>query len=222
MLKQFLDREVAILVVAGIPPREAFLREVLRKIDYQRLYAADGGANILKEVDVLPDVIVGDLDSISSDSKAYYVDKGVRLETFPREKDFSDTELALDYLLKEGQKEVIVLGALGGRADHHLANTFLLPAFGRRGMNLHLLDECNLISYIKRGEYVIPQVENAYLSFFALGESGLSLSLEGVKYPLTKKQLPLGSSLCLSNRFTEDYARIEIFDGDGYAILSKE
>ena len=222
MLKQFLDREVAILVVAGIPPREAFLREVLRKIDYQRLYAADGGANILKEVDVLPDVIVGDLDSISSDSKAYYVDKGVRLETFPREKDFSDTELALDYLLKEGQKEVIVLGALGGRADHHLANTFLLPAFGRRGMNLHLLDEFNLISYIKRGEYVIPQVENAYLSFFALGESGLSLSLEGVKYPLTKKQLPLGSSLCLSNRFTEDYARIEIFDGDGYAILSKE
>lgn len=222
MLKQFLDREVAILVVAGIPPRETFLREVLRKLDYQRLYAADGGANILKEVDVLPDVIVGDLDSISSDSKAYYVDKGVRLETFPREKDFSDTELALDYLLKEGQKEVIVLGALGGRADHHLANTFLLPAFGRRGMNLHLLDECNLISYIKRGEYVIPQVENAYLSFFALGESGLSLSLEGVKYPLTKKQLSLGSSLCLSNRFTEDYARIEIFDGDGYAILSKE
>lgn len=222
MLKQFLDREVAILVVAGIPPRETFLREVLRKLDYQRLYAADGGANILKEVDVLPDVIVGDLDSISSDSKAYYVDKGVRLETFPREKDFSDTELALDYLLKEGQKEVIVLGALGGRADHHLANTFLLPAFGRRGMNLHLLDECNLISYIKRGEYVIPQVENAYLSFFALGESGLSLSLEGVKYPLTKKQLPLGSSLCLSNRFTEEYARIEIFDGDGYAILSKE
>lgn len=222
MLKQFLDREVAILVVAGIPPREAFLREVLRKLDYQRLYAADGGANILKEVDVLPDVIVGDLDSISSDSKAYYVDKGVRLETFPREKDFSDTELALDYLLKEGQKEVIVLGALGGRADHHLANTFLLPAFGRRGMNLHLLDESNLISYIKRGEYVIPQVENAYLSFFALGESGLSLSLEGVKYPLTKKQLPLGSSLCLSNRFTEEYARIEIFDGDGYAILSKE
>ena len=222
MLKQFLDREVAILVVAGIPPRETFLREVLRKLDYQRLYAADGGANILKEVDVLPDVIVGDLDSISSDSKAYYVDKGVRLETFPREKDFSDTELALDYLLKEGQKEVIVLGALGGRADHHLANTFLLPAFGRRGMNLHLLDECNLISYIKRGEYVIPQVENAYLSFFALGESGFSLSLEGVKYPLTKKQLPLGSSLCLSNRFTEDYARIEIFDGDGYAILSKE
>lgn len=222
MLKQFLDREVAILVVAGIPPRETFLREVLRKLDYQRFYAADGGANILKEVDVLPDVIVGDLDSISSDSKAYYVDKGVRLETFPREKDFSDTELALDYLLKEGQKEVIVLGALGGRADHHLANTFLLPAFGRRGMNLHLLDECNLISYIKRGEYVIPQVENAYLSFFALGESGLSLSLEGVKYPLTKKQLPLGSSLCLSNRFTEEYARIEIFDGDGYAILSKE
>ena len=222
MLKQFLDREVAILVVAGIPPRETFLREVLRKLDYQRLYAADGGANILKEVDVLPDVIVGDLDSISSDSKAYYVDKGVRLETFPREKDFSDTELALDYLLKEGQKEVIVLGALGGRADHHLANTFLLPAFGRRGMNLHLLDEFNLISYIKRGEYVIPQVENAYLSFFALGESGLSLSLEGVKYPLTKKQLSLGSSLCLSNRFTEDYARIEIFDGDGYAILSKE
>ena len=65
-------------------------------------------------------------------------------------------------------------------------------------------------------------MENAYLSFFALGESGLSLSLEGVKYPLTKKQLPLGSSLCLSNRFTEEYARIEIFDGDGYAILSKE
>ena len=222
MLKQFLDREVAILVVAGIPPREAFLREVLKKLDYQRLYVADGGANILKELDILPDVIVGDLDSISSDSKAYYVDKGVRLETFPREKDFSDTELALDYLLKEGQKEVIVLGALGGRADHHLANTFLLPAFGRRGMNLHLLDEFNLISYIKRGEYVIPQVENAYLSFFALGESGLSLSLEGVKYPLTKKQLPLGSSLCLSNRFTEEYARIEIFDGDGYAILSKE
>ena len=222
MLKQFLDREVAILVVAGIPPREAFLREVLKNLDYQRLYAADGGANILKEVDVLPDVIVGDLDSISKDSKTYYVDRGVRLETFPREKDFSDTELALDYLLKEGQKEVIVLGALGGRADHHLANTFLLPAFGRRGMNLHLLDECNLISYIKRGEYVIPQVENAYLSFFALGESGLSLSLEGVKYPLTKKQLSLGSSLCLSNRFTEDYARIEIFDGDGYAILSKE
>lgn len=222
MLKQFLDKEVAILVVAGIPPRAPFLRALLQKLDYQRLYAADGGANILKEVDILPDVIVGDLDSISGDSKAYYRDKGVRLETFPREKDFSDTELALEYLLKEGQKEVIVLGALGGRADHHLANTFLLPAFGRRGMNLHLLDEFNLISYLKKGEYLIPQVEDAYLSFFALGDAGLSLSLEGVKYPLSKKQLPFGSSLCLSNRFTKAYAKIEVFDGDGYVILSKE
>ena len=48
------------------------------------------------------------------------------------------------------------------------------------------------------------------------------MSLEGVKYPLSKKQLPFGSSLCLSNRFTEECAKIEVFDGDGYVVLSKE
>ena len=89
-------------------------------------------------------------------------------------------------------------------------------------MNLHLLDEFNLISYIKKGEYLIPQVEDAYLSFFALGDAGLSLSLEGVKYLLNKKQLSFGSSLCLSNRFTEECAKVEVFDGDGYMVLSKE
>ena len=75
---------------------------------------------------MIPDIVIGDFDSISSHEIKWITEKAVETRRFPPEKDQTDFELALDHAMKIGCKEIQVFGALGGRMDHTLANISLL------------------------------------------------------------------------------------------------
>src|SRR3954470_12794406 len=89
------------------------------------LIAADGGALPLLRAGIVPQVVIGDMDSISTAGLAELEAHGVTPQRFPREKDETDLELALLHTATAGATKIDILGALGGRWDHTLANVAL-------------------------------------------------------------------------------------------------
>ncbi len=99
--------------------------DVIDKLDY--IICADGGANFLMFTEIIPNMIVGDLDSIDEDVQHHYRNTPCEFIEFDTEEDKTDTHLSLEYSLKHIDcREIIILGALGLRFDHTLANLHLL------------------------------------------------------------------------------------------------
>ena len=100
--------------------------------------AVDGGFASLERVGCVPDVAMGDFDSLG-----YVPDglpSGVEVFEYPTRKDESDMELALRLAQERGFDEVEVYGAIGGRLDHTLANLQLLALFNERGLRVTAVD----------------------------------------------------------------------------------
>ena len=104
------------------------------------IICADSGVEHAFNMGIEPDLLVGDMDSISSVSLEKANKLGIERQQFPSEKDCTDTELALDIALKKGADEAIILGALGDRPDHSLANIFLMVGFKKLGLEVKLAD----------------------------------------------------------------------------------
>ena len=98
--------------------------------------AADGGANHLHQIGRKPQLVVGDLDSVSAETRAWL--KGVEQLRFSAEKDQTDLELAIQYAVRHSAEPIRIVGAFGGRIDHQLANILLLthPAWRSRDIRL--------------------------------------------------------------------------------------
>jgi len=95
--------------------------------DCELLIAADGGAKHFSDIGITPQVIIGDMNSVDSEDKLKN-NHGIRHIRHPAAKDKSDTELAVEYALGHGCKQVILLAATGGRLDHTLGNVALLAS----------------------------------------------------------------------------------------------
>ncbi len=111
----------AALIVCGSP--EAPTDELVTRLVGGAFFvvAVDSGADTLMRAGVTPDLLVGDSDSISAETAAWLLSKGVRSEIHPAHKDRTDLELALDAVAEVLPDEVWVTGASGGRPDHFLA-----------------------------------------------------------------------------------------------------
>src|SRR5689334_23251718 len=127
-----------IVIVAHAPDLEArpYLAQI-RAAD--SLIAADGGALPLLRLGLVPDLVIGDLDSLGAAGEAALREQSVELRRFPRAKDETDLELALLHAAALGATAIDILGALGGRWDHTLANVALLALPELRGRRVRLL-----------------------------------------------------------------------------------
>jgi len=99
------------------------------------LIAADGGALLCSRWGLLPQLVIGDLDSLGADRAEDLARRGARVLAYPRDKDQSDTELAVHIAVERGAQEIVLLAALGGdRLDHAIANILLVagPQLGGR------------------------------------------------------------------------------------------
>jgi len=139
-----------VIISGGRLGNPDFFRKSLKEIDNRLLICCDGGARHLGASGFLPDVIVGDMDSIDPLQKAHYEHQGVEMIRHPANKDFTDTALALEYALSMKPRSIQIWGALGGRMDHAMANVYLLIRGKRSGVKTCLLDEfC---------KYLLPQL----------------------------------------------------------------
>lgn len=175
----------------------------------------DRGVEFLYHHGVMPDYIVGDFDSIHSDIMDYYRNEtNVPVREYNPVKDASDTEIAVRLAITLGGKELIILGATGGRLDHLWANVQVLMIPHKAGISAFILDRQNRISLIS-GETHLQKKEayGTYFSVFPLGEPVYGFDITGAKYPLKNHTLSSYDSLCVSNQFEEEEVVIDFSSG---------
>jgi thiamine pyrophosphokinase len=183
--------------------------------------AADGGARLAGPLGVAIDRWVGDGDSLPETEIAALEAAGIPLERTRRDKDESDTELAVAAALRLGADGIVVIGALGGpRIDHALANIGLLAMPALAGRRAILLDGRSRVSLIRA-----PDVDGAAVSCPLAGRTGDTVSLlpmgpgvegvttRGLRYPLADEPLPPGRARGLSNVRTSSTAEVVLRRG---------
>jgi thiamine pyrophosphokinase len=157
---------------------------------------------------------VGDFDSVSGDVLEKYKESIVPIETFPLEKDKTDTQIAVEMALSHNAAEIHLIGATGSRLDHTLANLHLLLFPLEKQVDACLLDSSNKI-YLKKESFTLQREKQhgRYVSFLPFHGDVYGLTLEGFKYPLDRIHLAAGESLCISNEIVEEEAVISFTKG---------
>ncbi len=183
------------------------------------IVVADGGANYTFELGITPNLILGDLDSIRPEVLEYYQQQQVQFDTYPIEKDQSDTQLILKRLTARGYDNIIVMAALGGRIDHSLANIFLLERFARKGLRIRFVTPSSILELITT-EYLITNKKGATISLIPITEEVSDVNLIGFKYPLFNTTFKRGDTLSLSNVIIEEIAEIKFDQGKLLLIIN--
>lgn len=180
----------------------------------------DGGYDIASRSGIIPDLIMGDFDSVTSP-----LPDNIRAIEFNPEKDFTDLDLALKFSAENDFNDVIIAGGIGGRLDHTVANLQLLSNYCCSFSSLIMLDgrnKCFVVDSRKRSTIVIPAEEDSYLSFFSLSEKCTGVTLRGVKYTLDRYTLTQDFPLGVSNEFIKKEAVVSIENGTLLVVISKK
>ena len=187
--------------------------------------AADGGASHALEVGVMPETVIGDLDSLAGGLRAELEARGVRFLVHPTRKDETDLELAIRQALERGATDITIFSALGGRWDQSLGNILLLamPVLRERGVPARIVDHRQTMTLIAGGaEAHIEGRAGDTLSLIALSGDAHGVTIEGCEYPLVDAVLPFGASLGISNVLAEPVARVKVKQGIVLAIHMHE
>lgn len=207
-------KENKILIITGGYIEDDFLKKSIMENQYEMIIAADHGLTAADRFDIDLDFIVGDFDSVSEAVLAKYREKSTPIETFPTEKDKTDTQIAIELALMHNPSRIDVIGATGSRQDHVLANIHLLMLPLQLGIEACILDPNNKI-YLKKESFTIKRSLQFgdYVSLLPFTVKVSGLTLQGFKYPLDNLTLLPGSSLGISNEIKEEEARVELTQG---------
>jgi thiamine pyrophosphokinase len=179
-----------------------------------RLICADAGARHAIAMGLVPDVVVGDLDSLEAEQRAYLASAGVRFDIYPADKDKTDLELALRLAVAEGATEIIMLATQGDRLDQSLANLMLLTCTDWASVSVRVVEGDQTAWVLRGGERnTITGSVGDTLSLVPLTPQVTGVHLRGVAWPLSDATLCLGSTLTISNSLITPEASIEIGSG---------
>ena len=199
------------LIISGAP--ECYFPVSFTKADF--VIACDAGYIHAQRADIVPDVIIGDFDSYLGDLPG-----GVEIIRTKPEKDDTDTMMALKLAIRRGYRRIMLVGALGGRIDHMLANISLIAFAATKGADLQIVDGHHQIFAVRDGKRRVPRSSWRNLSVFAFDTECTGVTLRGVKYPLEGAVLTNTFALGVSNEFTEDIAEISVASGILIVVLS--
>ncbi len=174
--------------------------------------AADGGALFLENIGFFPDVIIGDLDSLTKAQYQRYEKLGAKIIKLPVEKDETDGELALQYCQERGFDNIIIIGFAGGRLDQQLANISLLE-YAFRNRITAFIKEPGLEMGIIEKEKVFLQKIGAGLSLIPLDEKVIGVTITGCKYSLESGSLIRYKTRGISNIIEQEKAVITVERG---------
>lgn len=203
-----------VIITAGPIGNCEPLCPLIKKDDF--IICVDGGSRHLKDLNVTPDIIIGDLDSAGS------LPDGVGVLKFKSEKDETDTMLAVMHGLEKGFKDFLLLGGLKGRLDHTFANLCTLSYISRHGAKGHFADADNEAYFVENGSIAFEKREGYYISVFPFGKDAVGVTEEGLKYSLDNAVMKCEFPNGVSNEFLDGRGVITVKDGALLIILSKE
>ena len=214
-----MSENPAAVVVAGgqQPPLEWARPRLLRA---PLILCADSGLRLCLACDILPDMLVGDLDSLTAQEVADLPSLRLGVERHPVDKDFSDLDLTLRALARHYSGAVDILGALGGRLDHMLFNLCaILFLAADLGLQARVCDPDTLV-FPLRDSLLLAGLEGHNCSILPLSDRLEGVTLSGLRYPLQDESLDRRASRGLSNRIESPQAQIRVRGGEGLVIVT--
>ncbi len=194
------------VIIGGGDCAVPLLKENITSDDY--VICADGGYDIALQAKIIPDLLIGDFDSIKS------VPEDVNTITLPVEKDVTDSVAAFNEGVKLGFKEFLLLGGTGGRFEHTLSNVSLMANASKSGINFEIIDDNHIFRSITNSSKRIIKKENQQISVFAYGNTANGVTLKGMYYPLNNYTLdPFNGALGTSNHIISEIGEISVKDG---------
>ncbi|MBQ7901809.1 MAG: thiamine diphosphokinase, partial [Clostridia bacterium] len=156
-----------------------------------------------------------------SDSRLDEVSQMCRVIKLNPVKDATDTEECCNYVMNNGFDSVLLLGAIGTRFDHTLANVYLLRRFADKGLDAKIADEHNVIFFAKKHNFIDKSVYNN-VSVIPVEGDVSDISNKGFGYPLNGERLEMYSSRGVSNYLAADRGEITVKEGRALIILSRD
>lgn len=180
--------------------------------------AADSGYLNAKALGARVDVLVGDLDSLG-DAEIPSETELVRLEC---EKDFTDTQAAVEIAIERGARDIVIIGGMGTRLDHTLSAVCILADMKKRGVYCVITNGYNRVRYLENDSLLLARSDYKYLSLVALDKICKGVSVEGCKYPLKNAKILRGNQFAVSNEIDGNAALVSVRRGAMLVIESRD
>lgn len=206
-----MGKPVIAIIANGLAPEKQLLTQTLSDVDI--IVAADGGAETCRDLDIKPDYIVGDLDSVSEETKRFFSEASVILMY---DQNYSDMQKALGFALSKDPGKLKIFSAFGKRSDHTFSNLLIFS-----GMDIpvpfELYDTFGKLFLLGPGKHNLNGNAGEPVSLFSISPMQ-NLSISGLQYSLSHKNYPSFFN-GTSNRFTEESATVEFDSGRLFVYL---
>ncbi len=170
---------------------------------------ADSGVMNADRCGLRAALVVGDFDSFPEEK----IPKGTEKIKVPKEKDFTDSMLAVNEALKHDADEIVIIGGLSGRLDHTLSNLGILRELSEKHVYATVEDGFNRARYIESTSLLIARSNYKYVSLIAADKKVKGVSVEGCKYPLDNATLECQNQYAISNEVEKNVALISVRKG---------
>jgi len=210
-----------ILIVSGGTVDYDWAQDWLYNNKYDYIIAADSGLQHCDKMHLSVDYLVGDYDSVNHELLEQY-EKTTETKTYPPEKDYTDTHIALKKAIEMKPEYIDIIGATGNRIDHMMTNISIMREAAEAGIFCAIFDTNNKIYQIC-STHTIQKCKQygKYISLIPMTPE-LQLTLKGMKYPLKHQKIYQGESICQSNEIIEQQAQIMIESGRAIVIEARD
>ena len=201
----------AAIFLNGAPDSERLIQAAVERADL--VVAADGGARFALAAGIVPDLIVGDMDSLGEDLAQEIERRGAELERHPVRKDKMDGHLAVLAARERGATAAEFVCAAGGRAGAVFALPHILLAAERLGLRSRVFGDWGRMFVVETGSRTLEGKTGDSISVFPLAGQATGVTLEGMGYPLANATLEPGDTLGFHNELVGGQAKVSVEGG---------
>ena len=201
----------AAIFLNGAPDSKRLLQAVAGHADF--VVAADGGARYALAAGIIPDLIVGDMDSLGEDLAREMEASGAELERHPVRKDKMDGHLAVYAARERGATAAEFVCAAGGKVGAVFAVPHILLAAERQGLRSSVVADWGTMFVVEAGSRAVEGSVDDSVSVFPLDGPATGVTLVGMAYPLTDETLEPGDTLGFHNELVGTEAKVSVEDG---------
>ncbi len=222
----------ALIGIGGSLKDSKWIKAEVSGEGFDLIIAADSGAAHILDLDLVPGMFLGDMDSVSKETSAHLRELGVETYIYEVRKDGSDTELAVCAAIEKGAGEIVLLGSFGqGRPDHLLANVLMLEGMIRQYPKIRIIltDGLSFVQAI-RGPFCgtftfrnMPEVPYV-VSLLPISRKICGVTYKGLSFALDQADLERGTSRAISNYAVDREAgfSISLMEGSALVVMTPE
>lgn len=210
-----------IMTGGSTPQQDSYYRAFLQETSY--LITADSGLKVCFRLQIVPNLFIGDADSVAHSELLWAQEQGAIIKKFPPEKDATDTQLALDFLINNRHDTIHILGGIGSRLDHTLANLYLLLYGYEQGATVVLINHNHKIQLLSNKQTLkLTGCPGDLISILPITETLSGLTIEGCRWSMNKGALRRGPAQGVSNYLLAQNGTISLQQGLAFVMQVKE